>query len=315
MEHPPVMDLREMDVLRFFFEMNQQQMDPVKLEQILLKHQIQSQQRQSQSFGYQHSPVFKPKETNASTPSVLASTIPEPKIVFQYVPSPKFPTPTSTPEPPDAELEACSETVRNYKVATRQPVTFEYKERCDFIKLKDEDRKKLLITPVSSVHESDSDQETGSNLPALKMSGKTKTWRGSSVYNNLPDIVMGEFDKMLRESHNTRIEVVDGLNREFPVNYEYNPKKSRIRTNYLDPQLADDRVKNNIASRRSRQRKKFLNHVLQYSVDFDTDENLLLSKQDQWLRQIILKLEEQIISKNSSQTEGIIKLRRQCGFE
>ncbi|CAG9802936.1 unnamed protein product [Chironomus riparius] len=311
----PAMDLREIDVLRFFFEVNQQHMDPVKLQQIVLQHQLQNQLRQH-TFPY--SPVFRPKEMNVSTPEVNRVTnisqIPEPKIVFQYVPSPQFPTPTSTPEP-----EFYDE-VNDYQKAEKQSKSFHIEDRCNFIKLKDEPKQKILMTPTSSHHESDmSDHETlpesNSRLPPLKLSSRTRLWKGYSVYNNLPEIVMTEYDRILRESHTMKLEVIDELNHAFPVNYEYNPKKSRIRTNYSDPHIADDRTRNNLASRRSRQRKKFLNHIHQYSVEFDQDENLLLNKQENWLREVIANLENKIIASNLNDDIKIYKLRKQCGFE
>jgi hypothetical protein len=312
MENPAVMDLREMDVLRFFFELNHQKMDSANLQQILREHQTK-QSMPASNFAF--SPIFKPKETNVSTPQLPArvaniSQIPAPKIVFQYVPSPRFPTPTSTPEPESCD-EASTTHISDYQKAMMKPKTFHIEDRCSFIKLKsDEDR---IMTPSSSIHESDSEHD--SCMPQLKPSNKTKNWSGISIYNNLPDIVMSEYDRILRESHKMKIEVITELNEEFPVSYDYNPKKSRIRTNYSDPIVADDRTKNNIASRRSRQRKKFLNHVLQYSVDYDNDENALLTKQEKWLRGIITSLENKIIAKNSKDDEKVFKLRRQCGFD
>lgn len=317
MDNPAVMDLREMDVLRFFFELNHQKMDHQNLQQILLQHQLQNQMKQQTSpsnYSSFSSPVFRPKENNISTPDTSRVTnIPEPKIVFQYVQSPRFPTPTSTPEPESADESI--QPSNEYQKATRKSKSFHTENRASFIKLKD-DQRKLLMTPTSSIHESDSehDHNENSQIP-LTVSTKIKTWQNTSIYNNLPEIVMREYDELLRASHSMKIEVVTKLNEAFPVSYDYNPKKSRIRTNYNDPHVADDRTKNNIASRRSRQRKKFLNHVLQYSVDFDDDENFLLKKQEQWLRKIVASMENKILNKNSLDDEKIYKLRRQCGFE
>jgi hypothetical protein len=311
------MDLREMDLLRFFFEMNQQKMDSANLQQILREHQTK-QSMPASNFAF--SPIFKPKETNVSTPQLQprvtnVSQIPEPKVIFQYVPSPRFPTPTSTPEPESCDEANASHISADYQVAKKKTKNFHIEDRCNFIKLKNEQQsRKTLMTPTSSIHESDSDHDAvDSRMPQLR--AKARTWQGVSIYNQLPDIVMSEYDRILRDSHTMKIEVIAELNEEFPVSYDYNPKKSRIRTNYSDPIVADDRTKNNIASRRSRQRKKFLNHVLQYSVDFDVDENGLLSKQEKWLRGIIASLENKIVGKNSTDDEKIHKLRRQCGFE
>ena len=303
------MDFREMDLLRFFFELNHQQMDPAKLQQILLQHQIHSQLTHlpHQTF----SPMFKPKDDNISTPtsSVVKK---KKKIVFQYVPSPKFPTPSSTPEP---KLSSDEEESEDYKKMQRKSKEFHFEERCNFIKLKDERNQKLLMTPTSIAHDSDRDSDhehTESHLSQLVVQDKIKTWP-TSIYQNLPDIVMGEFDKILRESHEIKHVVIDKLNQAFPVNYEYNPKKSRIRTNYEDHQIAEERTKNNVASRRSRQRKKFITQVHQYSVDYDEDETTLLKMQEKWLRAIITNLEKKIIEKPEREEE-LFRLRKQCGF-
>lgn len=310
------MDFREMDVLRFFFELNQQQMDPAKLQQILLQHQIQNQRKDSQTF----SPIFSRniKDEDISTPTARAS-IPEPKIVFQYVPSPKFPTPTSTPEPKLSLISSDEEESDDYRKMQRQSKDH-FEDRCNFINLKDneQNRKLLMMTPTSMAHESDRDSDhehadQKSHLPKLVTQAKLKLWPGSSIYQNIPEIVMSEYDKILRESHDIKHRVVDKLNHAFPISYDYNHKKSRIRADYNDPQIADDRTKNNIASRRSRQRKKFLNYIHQYSVDYDHDENFLLKKQETWLRLIIAGLENKV-AKNPERKEELFRLRKQCGF-
>lgn len=320
---PTQMDMREMDVLRFFFELNQQQMDPIKIQQILLQHQMNQLKQQP----FQHLPTFsplpfKPKEGNISTPTtstrdINPSQIPEPKIIFQYVPSPKFPTPTSTPERKSSSSD--EDEREDYKKMQPKSNDFHFEKRCNFINLNEEQNRKILMTPTSLTHESDRDSdheniEPKSQLPQLILQPKLNSWRGTNIYNNLPDIVMSEYDKVLRESHQMKIEVISKLNHFFPVNYEYNIKKSRIRTNYSDPHIADDRTRNNIASRRSRQRKKFLTHVHKYVVDFENDENELMEKQQQWLRAIIGDLENKILTKNPNREEEVFKLRQQCGF-
>ncbi|XP_070505469.1 uncharacterized protein [Chironomus tepperi] len=311
----PAMDLRELDALRFFFEINQQQMDPAQLQRILLQHQLQNQMRQ-QSLPY--SPVFQPKETDASTPDdnrvANLSQIPEPKVVFQYVPTQQFPSPTPTPEPQFYDED------NGYQQLAKKRKTFHIEDRCNFINLKEEPQENLLMTPTSSNQDSDlSDHETltesNCRLPLLNFKGIANSWKGLGIYNNLPEIVLKDFDRILKESHTMKKMVISDLNREFPVNYEYNPKKSRIRTNYADPQIADDRTRNNLASRRSRQRKKFQTQILQYSVDFDKDENLLLTNQENWLRELISNLENKIIANNLNADSKIYALRKKCGFE
>lgn len=322
-EHPGIADLREMDVLRFLFELKREQIDPMKLQEMLIEHQIQNQVRhlmnnsvrdisdpiRALSSSSQNSLASSPATSMFST-ATDNSMIPEPKIVFNYVSSPKFPTPTTTPEPSDEPID--------YTTCALKKEDFHTKNRSQFIKLKKTgDLLKAPLTPASSARDSDSDQENTSDntqLKKLETSSKIKNWCGSSIYNNLPELVMTEYDKILRESHELKVEVIKEMNKEFPVNYEYNPKKSRIRTNYADPQIADDRTKNNIASRRSRQRKKFQVQVIQYSVDYDEDENFLLGKQEQWLQSIITNLEQKVLN-DSDGSSKLRKLRKQCGFE
>lgn len=207
----------------------------------------------------------------------------------------------------------------DYTMASKKNEEFKIDDRCQFIKLKDAPKDKSPLTPASSSPDSDSDQENvfnNSQLKKLVHASKINNWCGSSIYNNLPELVMTEYDKMLRESHKLKVEVIKALNTEFPVSYDYNPKKSRIRTNYNDPQIADDRTRNNIASRRSRQRKKFQVQLIQYSVDYDLDENFLLAKQEKWLRGIISNLEQKILTNGEdNNVSKLKKLRKQCGFE
>jgi hypothetical protein len=252
----------EIDLLRFVFELNQQPVDSFRLQQMVFDHQARNS-RLTPPPEAQQSPTartFNPQPTNASTPSP-ATQIPEPRVVFNYVPS--IPTPAPTPEPEPQPTNA---------------------------------------------------------LAKLKSIENIIDWCGNSVYHNLPDVAMVEYDKMLRESHVTKAEVIRMLHEDAPINYDYNPNKSRIRTNYENPTIAEGRTKNNIASRRSRQRKKFYQHVLQYSVEYDEDENFLLEKQEVWLRGIIENLERKVVEKEGgggeegAVVEEIVRLRKQCGF-
>lgn len=339
-ENPAFSDLREMEVLRFLFELKREQIDPTRLQKMLTEHQMQNQIRQinqqneakveqtqsssesqqsnflRQSLSSSSVESLSGKEVSSRSLSTPEHTqncmIPEPKIVFQYVPSPRFPTPTQTPEPVE-----CSEEPIDYSKAVKRPSDFEFNDRCNFIKFNEGRKTVSPPTPTPSTRDSDSDQDNysrSSKLKKLALSSSVENWCGSSVYNNLPELVMTEYDKILRDSHNLKVEVIKTLNNEFPVNYEYNPKKSRIRTNYSDPQVADERTRNNIASRRSRQRKKFQTQMIQYSVDYDNDENFLLAKQETWLRAIIDNLEQKALSTDNG-FETIRKLRKQCGFE
>lgn len=253
----------EIDLLRFVFEMNQQPVDSFHLQQLVYDHQMRSQSL-TPPPEVPTTPIaraFKPKAANTSTPSNL-SQIPEPKIVFNYVPT--IPTPAPTPEPPQSEIQEENNQNKSKKLTAAECIT---------------------------------------------------DWCGQSIYHNLPDVAMLEYDKMLKESHMIKAEVINLLHEDSPINYDYNPNKSRIRTNYENPMIAEGRTKNNIASRRSRQRKKFYQHVLQYSVEYDEDENYLMEKQEVWLRGIIEKLEKKICEKEGEKaSEEIEKLRKQCGF-
>lgn len=323
-ENPAVDDMREMAVLDFLFQVKRDQIGPAQLQQMLLDHKIQNQLREMAAENDKKSGTvsknFQPT-TSMTQPNSMTSTpryydlIPAPKVIFKYASGEPYPTPLPTPEIVDATDNVAP---IDYRKASKKNTDFRVKDRSEFIQLKND--AKTPSTPSSSTHDSlDYDQEnTVDNSQLLKLipSSKIKNWCGSSIYNNLPELVMNEYDKMLRESHNMKVEVINALNQEFPVSYDYNPKKSRIRTNYSDPQIADDRTRNNIASRRSRQRKKFQTQMIQYSVDYDNDENFLLEKQEKWLKGIISSLEQKTIF--NTPTDGVArlnKLRKQCGFE
>jgi hypothetical protein len=301
-ENPAITDLREMDVLRFLFELKREQIDPAKLQQMLLQHQIQSQVREiAERAENEKKRSTSPQESSefSSTSSSIRTNddVPDPNIIFKY---------TSSSSP------ASSTAAPSYTNVSQPKEKFQVKDRCEFINMNQKPS-----TSASSSQESESDQENiydNNQLPKLSTASKITNWCGSSIYNNLPELVMTEYDKILRESHQLKVEVVETLNSEFPVSYDYNPKKSRIRTNYNDPQIADDRTKNNIASRRSRQRKKFHMTMIQYSVDYDADENFLMEKQQKWLQGMIGNLEKRLATEQGG-ISTIRKLRQQCGFK
>lgn len=306
--NPAAEDLTEINVIRYFYEqINQARMEAEKQQRLL---QLQQQQLNYQ-LATALSPIFKPNVANISTPAQsnrkvtdMFPHIPEPKVIFYYGTPPKFPTPKTSPEKSSSDDE--EEEIDEYKnLPAKKSKDFSLEDRSNFIGLKDADR---ALTPKSCKSE-----EGESHLPELTFQSKLAVWCGSSIYNNQPNITMGEYDRILRESHQTKVEVIDKLNKTFAVNYNYNPKKSRIRTNYSDPQVADDRTRNNVASRRSRQRKKFHTTVQQYSLDYDQDENFLLKKQEEWLKLICKNLENKIVTSPEKEDE-ILKIRHQCGF-
>lgn len=273
---PP--SFNELDLIRFMFELHQQPIDNAGLQQIIYDHRRAQIPLTTAAF----SPMmtsFTPSE--ASTPSVTTkplnlSQIPEPKVIFNY--APQILTPAPTPSPVESE--------------------------------------EIHTTPDTTRIDESEDESEEAPKTKLVPSQKLNEWCGSSLYSNIPDIAMLEYDKILRESHTIKAQVIEKIHEEFPINYDYNPNKSRVRTNYEDKSIAEGRTKNNIASRRSRQRKKFQQQILQHSVDFDEDENFLLQKQEKWLKAIIENLEEKFLSKEGEKgAEMIEKLKSQCGFE
>lgn len=291
-QNPAGSDLREMEILRFLFELKREQLDPTKIQEMLIERKIQEQVRALAAISYNRdTPSPSSSSSYASTPTSSRSNddVPNPNVIFKYASSEP-----STPVP-------------IFQNQSKSPDSFQIQDRCQFINMS------LPPTP-STASSPDLDQENLHKNPQLpKPSAKVGNWGGASIYEGLPERALTEFDKLLRESHALKIEVVDALNQEFPINYEYNPKKSRIRTDYNDPRIADDRSRNNVASRRSRQRKKFQLHMMQYSVDYDTDENFLMEKQETWLQGMIGNLEKRLkTEKNGS--DAIEKLRKQCGL-
>lgn len=240
--------------------------------------------------------------------------------------------PTSlTPEPScdescDESSVADDEPI-NYTVKSRKSEEFDVKSRSEFIKLKEQPKDKLKtpsrvpevkvapkVLMKSESKEEDKQEQEGFN--PLKLSAKTATWNGASIYTNMPARTMLHYDKLLKSSHKLKVNTLRTLNKLQPVSYEYNPKKSRIRTNYSDPQTALERTTNNIASRRSRQRKKFQNTIIQYSLDYDEDENFLLAKQEAWLLNIINGIEGNVLSSgDSKKIAELSDLRQKCGFQ
>lgn len=283
----------EVDLLRFMFELNHQSVDTVRLQEMVYDHHMRTQLQYASltpppeasrvPIHQSASPIGRSFQSNlmtTSTPGISKiniNQIPEPKIVFNYVPSTRLPT----PEPERIDMTPETTTINEDDESE--------KDTCES---EDENNDKLVY------------------------SDKIIEWCGTTIYNNMPDVAMVEYDKLLRESHMMKVEVINQLHAESPINYDYNPNKSRIRTNYGNPAIAEGRTKNNIASRRSRQRKKFQQHILQYSVDYDDDENFLMQKQETWLRAIIQNLENKILKNEKlNGAEEVQKLKQQCGFQ
>lgn len=324
--NPAVEDLQEMDVLRFLFELKRQQVDPLKLQEMLLTHQVQKQvllmaqqqqaieeeknrKKEGRQAGSSTSSLSTPPDSATSSPRAVIRNeeIPAPSVIFQFGTKPVYPTPSPTPEPlePTEQAEAI-----DYSKTDKKGENFGADDRSYFIKLQ-EAAQSEPSTSSASQRGSDTEMENVELRP-LRPIEKHNSWCGNNIYSHLPELVMTEFDKMMRESHSLKVKVLQQLNAERPVTYDYNPNKSRVRVDYAKEQIADERIKNNILSRRSRQRKKFQTQIIQYSVDYDIDENLLLSKQEEWLMSIIAGMEQKALENGS---DKIKKLRRQCGFE
>lgn len=311
-------DLVEIEVLRYMFDLKQEKVEVKELQEHLITYRKENKaevmkkvQKEIRNGNLvENAASLLAEISSPKRKFVHNDDIPEPLITFTYVKAPDYPTPTPTPEP----AKLTEEMPIDYTKASKKKENFQIKDRCEFIKLKEDDKppKPRLVSPSP---DPESDPENFQLNSQLVPTTKSLTWVSSSIYNNLPELAMSEYDKMMRDAHSLKCEVVDALNKEFPVSYDYNPKKSRIRTNYSDPQIADDRTRNNVASRRSRQRKKFQVQMIQYSVDYDVDENFLLEKQEDWLRTIITGLEHKVMAADEENAKVLKKLRKQCGFE
>jgi hypothetical protein len=268
-------ETREMEVIRFLYELKKRQMDRAAIQQMLFNQQ---QQTQSTSLAAE----------------ATENQIPEPKIVFQYTRAPETP-PTSSAasdshdsSSDEREIDAVSSSF-----------------------------------PQNEPKSAESDRDENVRLEPVKMYGSTDlfmnsnerivtVWKGSSIYAHLPNIVLSEYDKILQEYHSRKVKTIKRMNKAVPVKYDYNPKKSRIRTNYSDPLVADDRAKNNIASRRSRHRKKFFNQIIQYSNDYDSDETFTLLREREWMLGQMSNYEDEALRKCSAQK--ILDLRKELDF-
>lgn len=100
---------------------------------------------------------------------------------------------------------------------------------------------------------------------------------------------------------------------ELPTDLEYNPNKSRLRKVYESPTVAADRERNNLASRKSRFKKKKAQLITNMHLEFDRSENIELYKMQNWMAQVIFNLESQCLDSGLT-PEYLFDLRRECGF-
>ncbi|XP_065074644.1 uncharacterized protein LOC135698545 [Ochlerotatus camptorhynchus] len=100
---------------------------------------------------------------------------------------------------------------------------------------------------------------------------------------------------------------------ELPTDLEYNPNKSRLRKVYESPTEAAERERNNLASRKSRFKKKIAQQITNMHLEFDRNENSDLYAMQNWMGQVIFELESLCLD-NGLTIECLLELRRQCGF-
>lgn len=100
---------------------------------------------------------------------------------------------------------------------------------------------------------------------------------------------------------------------ELPESFDYYPNKSRLRKQYNDPDEAAERERNNLASRRSRFKKKRAQLILNIHLEYDRNENAQLYAMQNWIGKIIFQLESQWLERGAT-AEQMCQLRRDCGF-
>lgn len=313
-------------IFNFLLELTRQQLDPKAIHEMALG-QSRSLQSEMRALALKQRECDDSEKTPFKLSSSLGMKTPSPKSD-----STRFPANRSVSKnsfSPEAEKRLSND-------SQMMPFSFPrtLAEELDYSKMTRGTHNEMLTNakrsafinlkaPFALKHETIEDDEedqtntvTHFNLSGpIKFYSKFMRWVGSSIYTNMPERIMLDFDKLLRDGHILKVKVVKALNEERPVSYDYNPKKSRTRVSYTDPQDADDRTRNNIASRRSRQRKKFQLQVLQYAVDYDTDENLLNAKHIAWLNTIINNVQLRLVSDSDSALTTIKHLRGQCGIK
>lgn len=166
--------------------------------------------------------------------------------------------------------------------------------------------KQEMHSPSDSGHCSLTDEHTlpAPVLPTFKLSPR----------QGLNASILTEFEKIERESVHMKESYTRQKMDECPIDYEYNPNKSRLRKQYNDPAQAEDRARNNLASRRSRYKKKIAAQLLSLNLDFEKEENRKLFKQETWMTNIIAELEEKLLQ-SGFETNVIKNLRNECGFK
>lgn len=140
-----------------------------------------------------------------------------------------------------------------------------------------------------------------------------ESWMGESINSNLPLEVLDQLDLMVKEGFKNKNELIDLMNRKVPKDYAYNPNKSHIVLDYDKITLMVIRLLNNVASRRSRYRKKFANHIKLHCLKIDMDENFLLYKQQCYLQDMVRKMENKMLNVVMDYNT-MLTMRSRCGL-
>ncbi len=157
-------------------------------------------------------------------------------------------------------------------------------------------------------------EEEEKELGEVRVARSVGLWVGKSIFENLPEAVREEFNSVLLESHAMKVRLVSELHKKSPMSYEYNEKKSRVRSNYKDERVAAGRTRNNLASRRSRQRKKFEVQTAEFEVLCDEDENNQLVMTAERIERKAKSFEKKFLARGGS-VEQLLALRKKCGLE
>ncbi|XP_052864413.1 uncharacterized protein LOC128271022 [Anopheles cruzii] len=177
-------------------------------------------------------------------------------------------------------------------------------------------RKSAGISMIQAEELSPSDSGNSSIHDEILQSGLLiQAWtRGNDISAGLPPRVKLELQNILQMSLFNKECYTKEKMTEFPMEVGYHPNKSRLRKEYQNDLEAADRAKNNLASRRSRHKKKMVNQLMNISLEFDRSENRHLYLQERWLTSLIYDLEDKAMQKGVD-AYMLRKLRADCGFQ
>lgn len=96
-------------------------------------------------------------------------------------------------------------------------------------------------------------------------------WEEGGLHVNLTPRVAQKLDQIMEESFLIKEETLRKVNEMLPIDYEFNSNKSLPRIAYEDEEKRRSRIRNNNASRLSRNRKKHQNVILHHSRNFDVE--------------------------------------------